>query len=278
MNKPTTVMNDAPLTGGRRLKVCSEESQSHKPVISIITVVKNRRDTFVNTVRSVLSQTYSNYEYIVIDGLSTDGTLDVIRDNDTNIDYWISEKDEGIYDAMNKGLRVCRGEWMLMLNSDDTLSTNNILADVAEHLARSHADVVHGDINVHYPSGRTRINIPLETKYLKKTMCLNHGGCFINRSIHVRKFYDTSFRFAADYDLLLWAYLNGHKFEYINKTIIEYSAGGVSGTPNYGNLEAYKIWKSYFGRPKASFLYIKDQAPKIIKVPIKKTLIQLGLY
>jgi glycosyltransferase involved in cell wall biosynthesis len=266
------------LIGGLRSKGYYKKSQANQPLISVITVVLNRRELVANAIKSLLGQSYDNIEYIIIDGLSTDGTLDVIRGYDQNIDYWISEPDRGLYEAMNKGIQASTGEWILVLNSDDILLESNILKDVSEYLRSTNADIVHGNMNVRYPNGRMRTNIPLNIRYLKKKMCLNHGSCFIRRSVYLKKLYDTSYRIAADYDFLLWAYLRGYKFEYINKNIIEYSSLGLTGTPNYGDFESYRIWKSYFGIKKAMVLFVIDQSPKFVKVPVKKMMIKFGLY
>jgi glycosyltransferase involved in cell wall biosynthesis len=266
------------LDGGLRSKGYYKISSIDKPLISVITVVMNRKEKLVATIRSVLSQSYDNIEYILIDGSSTDGTLDVIKSYDQQIDYWISEPDGGLYEAMNKGIRASSGDWILILNSDDTLLDREVLDDVSKLLNTSDEDIVHGNINVRYPSGRVRVNIPSEISNLKKKMCLNHGGCFIKRLIHQDRLYNTAYKIAADYDFLLWAYLTGRKFKYIDKNIIEYSSMGLTGTPNFGDFDSYRIWHSYFGLPKALVLFIKDQAPKFLKVPVKKIMIHFGFY
>ena len=107
--------------GGLRTKGYFKKSYEDKPLISIITVVYNGEKYLEETIQSVINQTYDNVEYIIIDGGSTDGTLDIIKKYEDRIDYWVSERDKGIYDAMNKGIDVASGDWLVFINSSDTL-------------------------------------------------------------------------------------------------------------------------------------------------------------
>lgn len=100
------------------------------PKISIVTVVFNDVKLIENTIISIVNQTYSNFEYIIIDGGSTDGTLDQIRNYDSVINYWVSEKDDGIYDAMNKGIDIASGEWIIFMNSGDKFHNDDVLCDI----------------------------------------------------------------------------------------------------------------------------------------------------
>ena len=116
--------------GGKRIDSFKEEN-NFKPLISIITVVKNGERFLNETFKSVFNQSFKNWEYIVIDGNSTDKTIEIIKDNQNMINYWVSEKDDGIYYAFNKGLSLARGQLIGFVNSDDTLEKNalNILSD-----------------------------------------------------------------------------------------------------------------------------------------------------
>ena len=109
------------LQGGKRLK---NFSKNRKPLFSIITVVYNNQKYLEETIQSVLGQSFKNYEYIIIDGGSKDNTLDVIKKYEQYIDYWISEKDKGIYDAFNKGMSLCKGDYIGIVNSDDVYEKN----------------------------------------------------------------------------------------------------------------------------------------------------------
>ena len=115
------------------------------PKITIITIVFNNREGFIKTLNSVVSQTYKNKEYLVIDGGSTDGTLDVIKHNSNFIDYWVSEKDRGIYDAMNKGLAKANGEWVIFMNSGDVFSESDVLSKIFDSTIIENVDLIYSD-------------------------------------------------------------------------------------------------------------------------------------
>ena len=110
--------------GGLRTQGHFKKSYNDKPLVSIITVVFNSEKYLENTILSVISQAYDNVEYIIIDGGSTDGTIDIIKKYEDKLDYWISESDDGIYDAMNKGIDLVTGEWVNFVNSSDVLNGN----------------------------------------------------------------------------------------------------------------------------------------------------------
>ncbi len=116
--------------GSLRKNRCLNAFTIDKPLVSIITVVFNGKNHFEETIQSIVNQTYKNLEYIVIDGGSTDGTLDIIYQYDTKIDYWLSEKDGGIYDAMNKGITQARGDWIIFIGADDRLFSADVIASV----------------------------------------------------------------------------------------------------------------------------------------------------
>lgn len=251
---------------------------SEYPLISIITVVYNGAKTIENTIISVVRQTYKKIEYIIIDGNSSDSTIEIINKYRPSISFLLSEPDYGIYDAMNKGISLCNGDWVLLLNSDDILFYNDIVEQISIHLMRTYADIIHANIIVKYPNGKIRRNVPDNESMLVHGMCLNHGSCFIRKSVYNHRVYSLNYKIASDYDFLLWCYLKNYSFEYINKDIILFSAQGITGSPNFACIDAYKIWKNYFGNPKALFKLLKDFLPKIIKVPIKILFMKLKLY
>ena len=110
--------------GGLRIKLEFKQSLPNRPLITIITVVFNGEKYLQETINSIKNQTYNNYEFVVIDGGSTDKTMEIIKKNSNTIDYWVSEEDEGLYDAFNKGLSLARGDYIGIINSDDTYENN----------------------------------------------------------------------------------------------------------------------------------------------------------
>ncbi len=136
--------------GGLRLLNFFKENKFNEPLISIITVVKNNEKFLEETIKSVLQQNYQNFEYIIIDGGSNDNTLEIINKYKDKIDYWISEDDDGIYDAFNKGMQLARGNLLGMVNSDDTLEKNalSILIDYINKNPK--IDFVFGSVKKHW--------------------------------------------------------------------------------------------------------------------------------
>ena len=118
-----------------------------KPLISIISVVYNDRKKLEETILSILSQTYDNLEFIIIDGSSTDGTIDIIKKYEDKIDYWISEKDSGIFDAMNKGILAAKGDYINFMNAGDFFIRKNLVNEVVNILSREEIDFLYGDVN-----------------------------------------------------------------------------------------------------------------------------------
>ena len=126
-----------------------------QPTFSIITITYNAVRLVEQTLLNVLSQSYPNIEYIVIDGGSTDGTVDIIRRYESGLAYWVSEPDKGIYDAMNKGIGMATGDVIGFLNADDYYQDGGVLETIAEAFAQHGADAVHG--NLHYINGAREI-------------------------------------------------------------------------------------------------------------------------
>jgi glycosyltransferase involved in cell wall biosynthesis len=177
------------------------------PVVSVITAVFNAQHSIAACIESILQQDYPNVEYIVVDAVSTDGTIDVIRHYDDRIDIWVSEPDTGIYDAWNKGLILARGEWIAFLGADDVFVSGAIRRYMetakkfpeAEFLS-SHAQLVH-------PTGYSPIfGGPWEWPACARLMTTIHVGTMHKRSLFERygKF-DTRYRIAGDYEFLLRA-------------------------------------------------------------------------
>lgn len=176
----------------------------------------------------MLKQSYKNIEYIVIDGLSTDGTQKIIEKYIDSGFWFISEKDNGLYDAMNKGLQKASGDIVGIINSDDWYSEEAI-ETVVEYFQRNEADIVYGNLVTVFPGGEEKPNptVPLDSMWYQ--MALPHPTVFVKKNVYKRfGTFNIKYKIASDYDLLLRFYSQNIKFGYIDKTIAYFRAGGLS--------------------------------------------------
>jgi putative colanic acid biosynthesis glycosyltransferase len=198
---------------------------------SIVTVVLNNRDGLERTAKSVVAQRDAEYEWIVIDGGSTDGTLDVINAYRGSIAYWHSESDGGIYDAMNKGLARASADYVVFLNSGDFFAGGgslNVVAQAVAHLPRLPAMILGGAI-YEYPYGRRLIREPRTVeKYIRHSNPASHQATFFYRSLHQQIPYDTTYRIAGDYDCICRVFLRDQSCSYIDDVVIGAAHGGNS--------------------------------------------------
>jgi len=200
-----------------------------KNVISIVTVVLNDVGNIEATIQSVLSQVGCDIEYIVIDGGSSDGTLDVIKKYHDRIQYYCSEKDQGIYFAMNKAIDVAEGQWMLFMNSGDTFFCSTILYDVFGK-GSPNADVIYGQSIVTYGNDAMRKVIPGKIEDIWKGLFSSHQAMFVRTALLQTNRFDCDFKLAADYELVSKLFHLGYHFLYVPEVIAVISAEGVSDT------------------------------------------------
>lgn len=198
--------------------------------ISIVTVCYNSAGTIRRTLESVRAQHYKDLEYIVIDGGSTDGTVDILKEYEDVITDWSSEPDGGIYDAMNKGIKKSSGDLITFLNSDDWYE-EDVLGDVAKCFEDTQTDIIYGNFIMQDGEDRQYVyeldNINLEELHYKWLLC--HQALFYKRTLfEVWGGYDTSYKAAADYEWTLRAYVNGVKFEHLPRMVCRFSIGGFS--------------------------------------------------
>lgn len=221
---------DQKIEGGLRKEGVLKYSFSQKPLISIITVVLNGAKTLEQTIASVLSQTYDNVEYIIVDGGSTDGTIDIIKKYEERIDYWISEPDEGIYDAMNKGLMLCSGDFIGIINADDYY-VPDALQEVAESISSEGADIIYGNMRLIASEGGEVLQYRRAShQKLIFGMSLNHPATFVSKELYKEGLFDTAYKLAADYDFLLRQKIHGASFQHIAKTLAVMRNDGASKT------------------------------------------------
>lgn len=206
--------------------------------ISIITVTFNSEDTIEDTLRSVLKQTYTQIEYLVIDGASTDGTLDIVKRYVPLFEgrlKWISEKDNGIYDAMNKGIRMSSGEIIGILNSDDYFTSDDVIEKMAYSFMDDSVDAIYGD--VHFVKNT---NLEKCVRYYSsakfKPMWLRFGFMPAHPSFYCRKrifekagLYRTDYKIGADFEMMVRLFRKYHiHYEYLNMDFVTMRVGGVS--------------------------------------------------
>ena len=218
--------------GGKRTKGVTPTA-SAGTLVSIVTVVYNGAATLERTIQSVLAQTHQRIEYIIIDGGSTDGTLDILRRYDDRIDFWQSANDNGIYDAMNKGIAQCSGDWVGMINADDRYPADAVALAMDGARTHANASIVHGDILIHYPNGTSKVKKAKLNGFLLKhwEMVLNHPSFFVRRSFYDGRPFSTAFRVGGDHHWTLRAWTeNERMFHYIPFVLAHFSAGGASAT------------------------------------------------
>ena len=200
--------------------------------ISIITVCLNSIKTIEKTINSVINQNNPNFEYIIIDGGSDDGTLAVIKRYRQHIACFISEQDSGVYDAMNKGIRAASGDVIAFLNSDDWYPEDTVDM-VLKEFDEADCDIVYGNRYLVEKEGAfvTLNQIELDIDELRFEMILYHQAVFAKARIFNQiGSFDTKFKVAADYDWLLKAYNNGMSFRYLKRPLVYFSYGGISKT------------------------------------------------
>lgn len=218
------------LTGGARLQNGRKSSEPGRPLVTLITSTYNAAGYLPAAVISIREQTYDNLEWIVVDGRSKDGTVDILRQNEDVIDYWISEPDRGIYDAWNKGLQSAHGDWILFLGADDQLLPDAIesMVEVANE-SPVRLDLISGKVQLHSGTVQRRtIGSPWAWGRFRKYMCVAHVGAMHNAAFFKRYGpFDSTFRIAGDYELLLRAG-PGLKAGFVNKVLVRMEMGGIS--------------------------------------------------
>lgn len=203
-----------------------------RPLISIITPTFNSAGFLKDNIESVLSQTYPNIEHIIIDGGSTDGTVDIIKEYEGKISYWVSEKDFGIADAFNKGLKASRGEYIQFLNSDDWLADKSVIEEVVEALENNNNPLLlYGCVEmVDRSTGANlwRAGKEFSLKGLILRMTIPHQALFTKREFFDRYgCFDPDLRYSMDYEILLRS-LPLLQAVWLNRTIVMMREGGAS--------------------------------------------------
>ena len=208
--------------------------------ISVITATFNSEKTLRNTLDSILGQTYNDVESIIVDGASTDGTMDIVHEYEPRFlgrMRWVSESDKGIYDAMNKGIQMASGDVVGLLNSDDFYTTDDVLETITKAFERSDIDACYGD--VHYVKDNVLdkcVRYYSSAKFTPKRMMYGympaHPSFYCRRAVYQRcGLFDTSFNISADFEQLLrLIFVEGIKTEYVPKDFVTMRMGGASNS------------------------------------------------
>lgn len=230
------------------------------PQISVLTVVRNGEATLRRAIESVVAQLSDNAEYIIVDGASTDGTVDIIKDYENRLAHWQSEPDGGIYDAMNKALLLARGDWVIFLGADDELKPN--LQTVARKLIDPQA-VYYGDVEIASTgaiSGRKFSRYRL----MQENIC--HQAVFYPRTVYCSKRYDTKIGLLADhqYNIELWG--GGTRFVHVDEVVSRFNDRGrsSSGDPRFEATKLALIRRN-FGLPLYVIKRVRTTCVRLLK-------------
>ncbi len=243
----------------------------NKPLITVVTVVLNAKDHIENTIQSVVNQTYPYIEYIVLDGGSTDGTLDIIRQYQDKITLWKSEPDKGIFDAMNKGIELANGEWVNFMNAGDFFYSNDVLERIFAD-KQIDADVIYGGTLVNFNIGKYTCSKKVFASEINKNIWQSpicHQSCFFKVNLMKQNNFniiDPILGALADLDLFLkFYYQKNIKFYKEDIIIANYLGGGFSSTVVFENpglsgfILKFNRWKlicRYVSNYKVHFHYV----------------------
>ncbi len=221
---------------------------------SIITVTYNAAEYLERTVLSVLSQSYPDIEYLIIDGKSTDGTIDIVRQYEAGISYWCSEPDQGLYDAMNKGLRRATGDYVWFLNAGDTLPSSDLIQTLVQKIGKRKRlpDVIYGDTaivnNTGQILGMRHLRPPKKLTWKKFAwgMLVCHQAFIAKRNISPE--YDLSYPLCADYDWCIRVMKQAHSLYNSRLILCHFLEAGISSQQRKASLqERYAIMCKYYG-------------------------------
>ena len=253
---------------------------NNSPVFTIITICLNSENTIKKTIESVLNQTYTNFEYIIIDGFSKDKTFEIIKSYQElfcqkGIDYkWISEKDSGIYDAMNKGIKLSRGTIIGILNSDDWYESTSLqqIVNTGDY------DLIYGRLKIYDNNKLLYIEkANKKLKLLKKGMILNHPTVFVKKKVYNEiGLFSTEFIIASDWDFIIRVWKNNYTMKGIDEVLANFSIGGASHRFSYKSVKEKHNIRLKNGLVNFIDLYYYFDLLKLILIP-KNLVLKISL-
>ena len=230
-----------------------------QPVFSIITITYNASRWLEQTILGVLSQSYPNIEYVVIDGGSTDGTVDIIKQYASGISYWVSEPDKGIYDAWNKGISHATGAWIMFIGADDILVENSLSPYIqyVKQISTQNYDLITACAYFVDLKGKLikKVGEPFSWEREKRNMNISHGSTLHNRNLFQKiGKYSLEYKICADYELLI---REGQNLccAFYNQAVLVFKVGGASFSMEC-QYETFRIRKKYHTVPLVINLYL----------------------
>ena len=253
--------------GGLRTRGHFKENLENKPLITIITVVFNGYQYLEKTILSIIEQSYDNVEYIVVDGASSDGTVEVIKKYDGFIDYWVSEPDNGIYHAFNKGISLSSGIWMNFMNCGDALFNKSILESIFLNVDHKDISIIYGKHEVIYTSGKRKIKSPGKLENLWKGSIFCHQSSFVLADLQRKHKFDEYYKIGADFKFFYTAFQDGVRFCSLDLVVSSITSGGLSDTERIDSI--LERWISVERSEKVNLFYFVLILQEIVKAKIK---------
>lgn len=260
--------------GGLRKQDYFKQSKSNLPLVSVVTVVYNGEKYLEDTIKSVISQSYDNVEYIIVDGGSKDDTLEIIKKYDDVIDYWASEPDNGIYDAMNKAIQLCSGEIIKIVNADDLLTDESIsmaidvyleVQNKGEFFISSYLDIIDQDGKV--------VALWSDKPFTKYFPVFNHPAWYVPAKIYKKYgLYSLNYPISADYEYFARLLSHNVKIYMHKKPLAKFRKGGASSGFS-GVKQVFHINRKYFSLARAIYVFIYHGSLKV-GGKIKKMLLE----
>jgi glycosyltransferase involved in cell wall biosynthesis len=238
------------------------------PKVTVITVVLNGVSEIETTLHSIAEQSYSNIELIVLDGGSIDGTVKIIESFNKEIDYWTSEKDAGIYDAMNKGISYSTGDWLCFMNAGDRFYDTDVLRSIFDTVCLEELDIIYGDHTVTYPNGKERDIVAGDVVNLWKGSQFCHQSVFVRTTFHVANPYKFDLRIASDYQFFYNAMKSGARFKKVNRKVSYISSGGLSDVERIESIK--EMWSVVDRDMKTDTYYLCVLLIEYVKIAVKK--------
>lgn len=265
------------LEGGKRTKGYLKESNPCCPLVSVVTVVFNGESFLQETINSVVQQSYENIEYIIVDGESSDGTLDIIRRNEDKIDYWLSEKDDGLYDAMNKAIQLCHGIAVKLINADDLLKPDAIEKCIKVFMDQQDSNfVINGYLERIDMQGNVTATWTNKGKIIRGYDEFLHPSWFVPMKVYKNYgLYSTEYKVSSDYEYYLRLKRQDIPFVTIQSPLVSFRLGGVSYGLQ-GVKEDLRINKIYAGVVVSYYDFCKKVFFKKMQ-KIKNTIIDLKI-